>query len=136
MKAFILVLSIISFFSKCTSQIHASTLNCRGDRLEVGVAIKGFPPCSHCEIKRDSLKNGFSIVLSDSTYKVASFRIGYYSANHLLYENDVLGSRIGKGSADFLSKLKLGDFVSIECINLEKDKKVYLSTSMLILVDE
>lgn len=136
MKFCISALLLVGFSVRGACQKNVPTLNCRGDILDVGVAIKGFPSCSHCEIKKDALRDGFSIVLSDSTYKIVAFRIGYYNANRLLFEKDIFGNKVDKEKADFLSKLKAGDLISVECINIEKDKRRCLSTSILIAVGE
>ncbi len=134
MKAYISILLIITFYN-AYGQVYKSKLNCTGDILDVGIAIKGFAPCSQCEIKIDSLKNGFTIVLADTSYKIVAFRIDYSNTNRLLLEKDIWGNKVNKKNVDFLSKMKVGDFISIECINIKKEDYTYLSTSMLIAVD-
>jgi hypothetical protein len=136
MKVYMLLLLAVTLSTRSAGQIDPHTMACGGHNiLDVGVGIKGFPPCSHCVIKLDSLKTGFSVVLVDTTFKLLGFRIGYYNHNGLQSETEIFGNKVTNKNVSFLSKLKVGDFLSIECINIEKDKEISLSTDMRIVID-
>ena len=131
MKYYISVFFLVVVFTKCTSP-EVLPSNCSGNILDVGIAVKGLSPCSFCTIKMELLKDGFSIVLSDTTYTIKEFRIEYYHLYRLESQKEIFGNKVDKKNVDFLSKLEPGDELSIECIYIEKDKKISLSTGMMI----
>ena len=124
-------LFLVAMLTKCASP-KVLPSNCSGDILDVGLAVKGLSPCSFCTIKKELLKDGFSIVLSDTTYTIKEFRIEYYHLYRLESQKEIFGNKVDKKNVDFLSKLEPGDELSIECIYIEKDKKIFLSTGMMI----
>lgn len=131
MKYFLSAVLLVAIFTKCASP-KVLPSNCSGDILDVGVAVKGLSPCSFCTIKKELLQDGFSIVLSDTTYTIKEFRIGYYHLYRLKSQTKIAGNKVDEKNVDFLSKLEPGDELSIECIYIEKDKEISLSTGMMI----
>jgi hypothetical protein len=110
------------------------------DIYEVGIHIKGYKVLdtqgiSYSEISADSLKNGFSLALTDSSYKLKWFRI-YYSQGEKVSEYPITGFSVNLKNANFLKKIKAGDLISLDCINIKKEGIFSLSTGFYIIVTE
>jgi hypothetical protein len=118
----------------CAGNKKSQSFNCNGDILQVGLSIRGQASCSHCVIEKEFLKNGFSLVLEDTAYKIYKFTISYSNADKLLFKREIQGDRVHEKNVKFLRSLKDGDVISINCVYILKNKETSLSTSMLIVV--
>lgn len=135
MKKTIHVLLLFGILVSCTNIKKVTSLICNGDILEVGLAIDGQDVCSHCVISKEVFKSGISLALRDTTYRISGFTISYYKNEKLLYMGEVRGSYINPREARFLTSLKEGEVISIDCVKIVKEKKTSIATSMLIVVD-
>ncbi len=129
-----LIFPLIVIFFGCTTSKKMQFVPCNGNILQVGLVIKGKPSCAHCKIEKDYLKDGFSLTLEDTSYKIIKFRIGYFRGDDILFRKEISGSKINKKNVNFLNDMRIGDFISIECIKITKNNEGALSTGMLILV--
>lgn len=130
-------LSIITclFFASCSGQKEIISTNCSGDILDVGLSIQGQEACSFCSIDKEKLKNGLSLVLKDSSYRISKFIITYSNDEKVILQKKVNGSSISSKKAKFLRTLKAGEMISIECIYIISQEKTALSTTMLITIE-
>lgn len=134
MKKLVVILTGCLLFGGCASKKKIQSLNCNGDIIQVGLSVEGQAACSHCEIDKEVFAKGISLVLRDATYKISQFTVSYSNADKLLFQKEVHGSVLRSKDASFLSKLKEGDVISIDCVKIIKDNKVSLSTTMLIVI--
>jgi hypothetical protein len=111
-----------------------SIANFPGDILDVGISIKGQEPCSFCVADKDLLRDGLTLELRDSSYKIAKFILTYTNDARDLIQTEIKGSKISSKRAKFLRNLKPGDVISLNCIELRINDHTALSTTMLIVI--
>jgi hypothetical protein len=105
---------------------------------DVGVHIKGYEVLDYfgirySEISADSLRKGFTLALTDTTYKLSWFLIVYGTLDGVK-EYSISGNRAILKNASFLKKIKAGDSLSLECINIDREGYTSLSTSFQVNV--
>jgi hypothetical protein len=115
-------------------QVNKHGYPCGGmDILDVGIHIKGFKPQHQDEISADFLRKGFIVALTDTSYKLLRFVVSY-SKDNKVTEYQIKGNVVSDKNANFLKRLQPGDFLSFECINIERAGFESLSTTMWIVV--
>lgn len=140
MKTTALLISILAVGFSCFGQMANEPYPCEAnDILDVGINVKGFKvieePLPHCEIPKDSIKNGFKLQTHDTSFEIVSFVV-VYSNTQVVHEYLLKGSKASIQNAGFLKKVKVGDQLSIECISILKSGVRSLSTSLRIIVTE
>lgn len=101
---------------------------------EVQPIIKGYGPCGQCVVNLATLKKGFTIILSDPSYKIIGFQIGYEDNNGKISIKDIFDNKVTSKNVDFLDKLEKGNFISIGCLNISKEDRLFSTTGMLMAV--
>lgn len=135
MKKMLSGIIVYLFLIGCTSNKKMiSIVNCPGDILDVGISIKGYEPCSHCVIDKDSLRQGLNLELKDSSYRITKFILTYTNSDRELIQTIIAGSKVSSKKAKFLRRLKPGDMISLDCIAIESKDDVGKSTTMLIAI--
>ena len=139
MVRIIVSLLLISIGIPTAAQINKCGPPCGGmNILDVGIHIVGMEvrysnTIPYSEISANTLKKGFIVQLSDTTYKVKWFLIGYNN-NKENKEYPVSGNKATVKNASFIKKVKPGDQIYLECINIQKGEETSLSTGLWILV--
>jgi hypothetical protein len=120
-------------------QVNQHGPPCGGmDIVDVGVHIKGqklldYNGIPYSEISASSLRKGFIIALSDTSYKVKGFLIDYKGSSSVK-EYQVSGTKVTANNASFIKMIKPGDQLSLVCINIQKESVTKLSTGFRIIV--
>jgi hypothetical protein len=138
MRVFIFGLFI---FTGITSEAQVSKHGppCGGmDILAVGVHIKGqeildYNNLRYSEINAEVLRNGFTLDLTDTSYKVSRFLIVHENSNGVK-EYSISGAKVTAKKAAFIKSIKPGDQLAIECINIFKGGFTSLSTNFRVIV--
>ena len=103
------------------------TCVCLEQSVNVIAYIKGFPFPNKNSIQQDSLKDGFSLDLSDNSYRIVGFKFLYEFPADPFYEEVVKGNKATTRQFPFLSNMPghgEGHF-EFSCITLEKNGKLY-----------
>ena len=133
-KVFLGIISCL-FISACFGQKQIISTHCHGDIFDVGLSIKGKKACSFCSINKEELKNGLSLVLKDSSYRISKFIVTYSNDERIILRKEIKGSTISLKEGKFLGTLKAGEMISLECIHITSHNKTALSTTMIIAVE-
>jgi len=134
-KIYLPYLFILFFLQGCFVQRGKQSLECGPiPTSEVQPIIKGYGPCGQCVVNLATLKKGFTIVLSDSSYKIIGFQIGYEDNNGKISIKDIFDNKVTSKNVDFLDKLEKGNFISIGCINIQKGDRLFGTSGMLMAV--
>lgn len=137
MKIYLSSLFILFFLQGCFVQRGKQSLECGPIPMsEVQPIIKGYGPFSQCVVNLATLKKGFTIVLSDSSYKIVGFQIGYEDNNGKISIKDIFDNKVTSRNVNFLDKLEKGNFISIGCINIRKGDRLFETAGMLVAVGE
>ena len=107
------------------------------DIVDVGLHIQGYEILDYngirySEISVESLRKGFTVVLTDTSYKIKWFLINYESGS-MGDEYPFSSTKVNSKNV-LLKNLKNGDQFSIDCINITKDGVTSLSTGFRIIV--
>lgn len=90
-------------------------------------------------ISKKALVNGLSVLLTDPSFKVIGFVIGYdcHSKSMIkdFHERTFYGNNI-KANDPFLKGVWKGDMLSIDCINISKKGKRYIAEPRLFRVTD
>jgi hypothetical protein len=92
----------------------------------------GFIPMVH--ITRDSLQKGFTVTLSDLSYKVFGFRVYFYGKYADIYWKDIEGNRANEANLPVLKSLIGDEWMEIECISITKNKKTFTAIPFKIWI--
>lgn len=102
---------------------------------DMKAGIAGYPIQRTLRISKDSLRNNFTIILEDSSYRFVGGLMTYLCEGcHLCLP--IIGSRIDTNELDFLKELKENEFLSFDELVVEKDKKRYKIPSFFVVVTE
>ena len=129
-------LLLIAFTSGAQVSKHGPP--CGGmDILEVGVHIQEHKVIDengikYSEISANSLRQGFTVAVADSFYKVKWLLINYEGRSGTK-ELPISGAKATEKNAAFIKAIKPGDQLSLECINIQKAGVTNLSTSFRII---
>lgn len=83
---------ITSLFVYTASSQNQDSFNCADKKIGITGFVKGYP---HLEkINKDSLLNGFSLALSDNSYKIIGFKILYEFPGDPFGEKIIMGDKI------------------------------------------
>ena len=134
MKKLLPIIFACFILMSCGSHRKMISINCPGDILDVGILIKGYEPCSHCVIDKDSLRQGLYLELKDSSYRITKFILTYTNSDRELIQKIIAGSKVSSKKAKFLRRLKPGDMISLDCIAIESKDDFAKSTTMLIAI--
>ncbi|MCD2425034.1 hypothetical protein LQ567_19775 [Niabella pedocola] len=135
MRQYISLFTLLLFFCQCATSGKHTEIYCRGD-INTDPMINHFEPCSYCNFKAVVLNGGFEINISDSAYKVTAFKIFISDNSGTFFRKTILGNRVTKKNVKMISKLKAGDVISIECINVFGKGERSMATGMTIGVDK
>lgn len=128
-------MAMFSLHFQCSSARKIGKVVCEGkDILDVGASIEGFNNCSPCDLSLSSLREGFTISLTNNDYKIIGFRLVYTNNNKHVFVTDIVGNKIDALNFKQLKDFEVGNFISIECINIKKGELTALSTSVTVYI--
>jgi hypothetical protein len=134
MKKIIAFIFVLNFFTQCISQKKQFKLICNGAILDVKIQIKGISFCSQCDLAADKLINGFELFVPDSSYKIIGFQLIYTNNKNEVSVSDIKGNVVNRKNFKNLINIKPGNSIGLECINIEKNGIVDISTNMTIFI--
>ena len=85
-------------------------------------------------ISVDSIRSGFQLNLSDNSFEIIGFRAYYETDDSDIYYKDIFGNSANQTNFHILKNAKKGALVTIECINLKKEKARYTSKPIVIFL--
>jgi hypothetical protein len=137
MKYLLLLLLLIP--SIAFTQIRKDTLICIG--LETANARGsindfGFSYGKYLYISKDSLKNAFTVTISDPSYKVIGFTIIYFGVDGDFWAKNNFGAKLTPENSVILKGLKNEDDFEFHCINLERGGKRYNLPGFIVVITE
>jgi hypothetical protein len=119
-----------------TAQSPDSVICRKLPTVSVRTTVLNFSFRNGFDVSQISLKNGFELTSSDSSYKVVAFRVSYVGEDSDVYFRDIYGNKVTVENFPILKSLKGGDFIEIVCINLQKDSKFYQSPSFYFRIEK
>lgn len=128
----------ITFSSQCFCQSdwdivkEAKTLPVANNK----VTVKGFAYDKTLYVSKDTLKNGFTIELQDSSYKVVFFRLYYECENCDIWVKTIYGNKVTVDDAPILKRLKKNEILGCTLFKLEKTGKFYTLPEFAFIVTE
>jgi hypothetical protein len=87
-------------------------------------------------IHKDTLAQGFEIMVNESSYRVAGFRVYFFGKHMDLYWKDIIGNRATKENLSILKNLHGDEWMEIECISVIKNKQTFKTRSFKVWIDE
>jgi hypothetical protein len=132
MKLTILLFSLIFYGNIAQSQNYRKeeVVECGGPKIlpsKVSVVINCFKQSNSIK-KSDILLYGLGITLGDASFKFIGFKLGYDCHSASLFDYNLktyLGNKVLPNDT-FINRMRIGDELVIDCINIEKDGKRYL----------
>ncbi len=133
-KGFLFFLLFSTTFSSNGQTVNTPV--CSGQPSNATVYLKGYFPAQEISIKKDSLLNGFSLVITDSSYKIVGFRLLYEFEADPFAERDVYGSTVSRELLPWLPKMKgfSQGYFQVVCVAVEKNKIRYTASGFTILL--
>lgn len=125
---------MLLFFCQCATSGKHTEVYCRGGDIKAEPRINNFKPCSYCDLDIADLNKGFTIKMSDPEYKVTAFKIVISDQSGTFFRKSIVGNRMTAQNAKIIKKLKAGDIISLECINIFGYKKRAMATSIMVAV--
>ncbi len=104
--------------------------------IDISVTVNGFEFADKVYISKDTLKNGFSLKTAQADYNIMGFRVYFYGKYMDLYWKDITGNRATQENLPILRSLHGDELMEIECINLRKDKNLYIARHFIIIIPE
>jgi hypothetical protein len=135
MKYLLLISLLIS--SVAFTQIGKDTLVCKGlesANARASINSFGFSYGKALYISKDSLKKGFTITISDPSYKVIGFTLLYDCEGCDIWDKDVYGAHVTPENVSILRGLKKGETLDVECINLGREGKRYTVPGFVVMI--
>ena len=102
---------------------------------EIKASITGYPFLRTLRISKDSLKNNFTIVLEDSSYKFVGGLMTYLCEGCNLCL-PIFGKTIDTAELDFLKEVKENEFLSFDELVVEKEGRRYKIPSFFVAITE
>jgi hypothetical protein len=96
--------------------------------------VKGFSFAKNLHISKDSLNNGFDIVLEDPSYKIVFFRLYYEAEDSDIWVKTIYGNKVTVKDAPILNRLKKGEILGCTLFKLEKAGKYYTLPEFNVIV--
>lgn len=131
---YIIFCTVIFISFGCVSSSQNIEPYCRGDNVGADPMINNFKPCSYCDLDIADLNKGFTIKMSDPEYKVTAFKIVISDQSGTFFRKSIVGNRVTSQNVKIIKKLKAGDIISLECINIFGYKKRAVATSIMVAV--
>ena len=118
---------VLATISQCFSQNdwnilkEAKTL----PKVNTKATVNGFPFEPTLYISKDSLNQGFTIILQDPSYKVLFFCLTYDCEDCDIWSKIIYGNRVTEKNAPVLKWLKKKDILSFGLFKVEKGGKYF-----------
>ena len=127
---------LVSLLSFAAIGQYRSDSVCKRQTINVNAFVKGYPYQNKIYISKDSLLNGFSLDLSDNSYKIIGFKIFYEFPGDPFGESVIIGNKITTQNLSFIPNLKeLGNgYFELFCIAIEKNGKKYNARDFVIVL--
>jgi hypothetical protein len=134
------IFSFLSFLLWLNSNSQ-KTIKCEGFQKINNTALIKINGLTHKnEIQKDDLiRYDLEVELNDSSYKIIGFIASYdCHSRSLLFDVSVrtyLGNRI-KGNDNFIKHIWVGDQLCIECINVERNGKRFITPGICLKITD
>jgi hypothetical protein len=133
----LLILSGILFvFCNAKGQSPDTGMCANAPAMNIYSTVSGYPYLEMVHIHKDTLAQGFKIMVNESSYRVAGFRVYFFGKYMDLYWKDIIGNRATKENLPILKNLHGDEWMEIECIAVIKNKQTFKTRSFKVWIDE
>ena len=136
-KFFLSILLVLSFTFAC-GQTKKDTLFCNLENAPLRASINnfGFAYGKMLYISKDSLRNGFTVVLSNPNYKIVGFTLFYDCEGCDIWVKTIYGNKVSQQNVSILRKLKNNEVLEFGCLNIEIKGKRYLVSGFAVQITD
>jgi hypothetical protein len=128
---------MLTIFHSVIAQSKKDTVICTGLQVvTTRSTIENYPFNKVINISKESLKNGFKLISSDSNWMVDGFWYTYDCEGCDIYRRYVLGNTVNVDDHFIFKKLRKGELLDFTCINIERNRKRYITQSFSVFVTD
>ena len=132
---FYVLLILLAFSISTFAQFPDTGMCTKRPIVAISATIKGFGYSKIVYTGKDSIRNGFNLVLSDPSYQIVGFRVYFFGKGMDLYWKDISGSIATEVNLPVLNNLYGDEWMEIECITVMNNKKLFTALPFKIWIN-
>lgn len=125
----------LALWTKSSAQMPNTGFCTKKPTIQVHATVSNFDFKRKIYIHKDSLRNGFTLELSDDSFTIEGFRVYFYGKDADLYWRDIPGASANLSNLPILNKLHGDEWMEIDCISVQKNKKQFKGIPFTIWIN-